>query len=138
CAPGRAERAQGARSLSARSAHWLASVLPALLGAQSAPRVLARCRLAVLTLMPPEPPGLGHRALADIGPDGLVAVHGQQSTTVRERRYMSQTTANDTCRLTVIAPTGWAEVALPVQVPLSDLVPVLVRNADPHMADNGV
>jgi type VII secretion integral membrane protein EccD len=51
---------------------------------------------------------------------------------------MSQTTTNDTCRLTVIAPAGWAEVALPVQVALADLVPVLVRNADPHLADAGV
>jgi type VII secretion integral membrane protein EccD len=51
---------------------------------------------------------------------------------------MSQTTTGDTCRLTVIAPAGWAEVALPVQVPLADLVPVLVRNADAHLADEGV
>ena len=51
---------------------------------------------------------------------------------------MSQTTTSDTCRLTVVAPAGWAEVALPIHVPLADLVPVLVRNADPNLADAGV
>src|SRR5215213_7569702 len=51
---------------------------------------------------------------------------------------MSQTTPTDTCRLTVVAPSSWADVALPVHVPLADLVPVLVRNADPGLADAGV
>src|SRR5215470_854024 len=51
---------------------------------------------------------------------------------------MSSDTPTDTCRLTVVAPSSWADVALPVHVPLADLVPVLVRKADPQLADAGV
>jgi type VII secretion integral membrane protein EccD len=51
---------------------------------------------------------------------------------------MSSDTTTDTCRLTVVAPSSWADVALPVHVPLADLVPVLVRKADPQLADAGV
>jgi len=44
----------------------------------------------------------------------------------------------DLCRVTIIAPNGRVDVALPVDVPLTDLLPTLLRHAGPDLADRGV
>ncbi|TYC11192.1 type VII secretion integral membrane protein EccD [Actinomadura syzygii] len=45
---------------------------------------------------------------------------------------------SETCRVTVVAPTGWIEVAVPSDVPVADLLPVLVQQAGDHAAEEGL
>jgi type VII secretion integral membrane protein EccD len=47
-------------------------------------------------------------------------------------------TASELCRLTVVAPSGMAEVALPADVPLTDLLPTLVKQAGGELPDAGL
>lgn len=51
---------------------------------------------------------------------------------------MATNAASELCRLTVVAPTGMAEVALPADVPLADLLPTLVRQAGGDLPDTGL
>jgi type VII secretion integral membrane protein EccD len=44
----------------------------------------------------------------------------------------------DLCRVTIIAPNGRVDVALPVDVPVADLLPTLLRHAGADLADRGV
>ena len=45
---------------------------------------------------------------------------------------------SELCRLTLVAPSGTAEVALPADVPLADLLPTLVRQAGGDLPDVGL
>ncbi|MFI0444795.1 type VII secretion integral membrane protein EccD [Actinomadura sp. 6N118] len=45
---------------------------------------------------------------------------------------------SETCRITVVAPSGWIEVAVPSDVPVADLLPVLVQQAGEHAAEEGL
>ncbi|HVQ92532.1 MAG TPA: type VII secretion integral membrane protein EccD [Mycobacteriales bacterium] len=51
---------------------------------------------------------------------------------------MATNTASELCRLTVVAPSGMAEVALPADVPLADLLPTLVKQAGGDLPDAGL
>jgi type VII secretion integral membrane protein EccD len=42
------------------------------------------------------------------------------------------------CRVTIIAPDGRVDVALPVGVPLADLLPTLLRHAGENLPDRGI
>lgn len=50
---------------------------------------------------------------------------------------MDTGTASELCRVTVIAPDARIDVVLPADVPLGDLVPVLLRQAGENLADRG-
>ncbi|MEN3356723.1 MAG: hypothetical protein V7637_705 [Mycobacteriales bacterium] len=51
---------------------------------------------------------------------------------------MAMNAASELCRLTVVAPSGMAEVALPADVPLADLLPTLVKQAGGDLPDAGL
>src|SRR5689334_12048064 len=54
-----------------------------------------------------------------------------------EREHMTNTTT-DTCRITVVAPAGWIELAVPTDIPIADLLPALVQEAGEHAAEEGL
>ncbi|MGW7365827.1 type VII secretion integral membrane protein EccD [Streptomyces sp. NPDC054841] len=44
----------------------------------------------------------------------------------------------DTCRLTVQAPSGWIELSVPADIPLAELLPVLLQQSDDKLAEAGL
>ncbi|MDN3354775.1 type VII secretion integral membrane protein EccD [Actinomadura sp. DC4] len=48
------------------------------------------------------------------------------------------TTTSDACRLTVVAPSGWIELAVPSDIAIADLLPALVQQAGEHAAEEGL
>jgi type VII secretion integral membrane protein EccD len=55
-----------------------------------------------------------------------------------EREYTMTNTTTDTCRVTVVAPSGWIELAVPTDIPVADLLPALVQEAGDHAAEEGL
>ena len=51
---------------------------------------------------------------------------------------MSGTTSTDLCRVTVLAPSGSADLAVPADVPLIDLMPTVLAHASGNLADSGL
>jgi type VII secretion integral membrane protein EccD len=51
---------------------------------------------------------------------------------------VGQTSTAEVCRLLVIGPTSQVELSVPTHVPLSDLMPALLRNLGPDLADRGL
>src|SRR3954470_9204852 len=47
-------------------------------------------------------------------------------------------TTSDACRLTVVAPSGWIELAVPSDIAIADLLPALVQQAGEHAAEEGL
>ncbi|MER7000847.1 type VII secretion integral membrane protein EccD [Streptomyces sp. NPDC000410] len=48
---------------------------------------------------------------------------------------MPPTPSSETCRITVVTPTGWIEVSIPTDIPVADMLPVLVRQGKEDDAD---
>ena len=50
---------------------------------------------------------------------------------------MAASVMSSTCRLTVITPKWRVDLAVPVDIPVSDLLTTLVRSMGPELADDG-
>jgi len=72
----------------------------------------------------------GHGGAADGRPDG--------SAPVSEEARSSAQAADDLCRLTICGPAASVELAVPVHVPLIDLLPALVGHLGDNLADVGL
>ncbi len=51
---------------------------------------------------------------------------------------MAQSSAAEVCRLLVIGPTSRVDLSVPTHVPLTDLMPALLRSLGPDLADRGL
>ncbi len=51
---------------------------------------------------------------------------------------MAQSSAAEVCRLLVVGPTSRIDLSVPTHVPLSDLMPAMLRSLGPDLADRGL
>lgn len=51
---------------------------------------------------------------------------------------MTETSAEEVCRLVVVGPTSRVDLSVPVHVPLADLLPTLLRSLGADLADRGL
>lgn len=51
---------------------------------------------------------------------------------------MAQTSESAVCRLVVVGPTRRVDVSVPIHVPLTDLMPAVLRSLGPELADRGL
>jgi type VII secretion integral membrane protein EccD len=51
---------------------------------------------------------------------------------------MAQSSAGEVCRLLVIGPTSRVDLSVPTHVPLTDLMPAMLRSLGPDLADRGL
>ncbi|CAJ61604.1 hypothetical protein; putative membrane protein [Frankia alni ACN14a] len=56
----------------------------------------------------------------------------------RRAADMAQSSAAEVCRLLVIGPTSRVDLSVPTHVPLTDLMPALLRSLGPDLADRGL